>query len=108
MEYYNFPQCCGIKILAKFGHTEFSSHPINHTPEEVNNYLKKEIDYTKKITKQAILMATLNDSQLNVLKDVFIENDFEISNSFYHPNHNTNIYILTRKMFNKEDYGKNN
>jgi len=85
-----FPDCCGIKVISRFHHTNTGG--VNHgmNVEHADRSIKKTISLYKH--RVAILMVALNDDQRKIYHKTLLDNGFKVLNdSIHHPGHGHTI-----------------
>src|SRR6476646_47198 len=90
--------CCGILVLSGFGNTSTAIDRNEYSKEEVSKFLDDKIK-SNEWQRFGIFLATLNQEQYDLFKDLFLERGFISSERNYHPNHDSYIYILTKQMY---------
>lgn len=89
--------CCGAVVFSEFGNTNTAITQTKFTPEEVEKFLvEKEATYRK--FGKSLAIATLNGDQKAILGPTFKKLGWRTASKSYHPNHKTDIYLLTKKL----------
>ncbi len=96
MRSVSIPGCCGGLQLSDFGHTPNAGYQTNHTEEEIEKFLKQNIDANKGY--KGFLVAYLNQHQVDKIGKIFTKCGFKKSKPKMHPGHGNNIYMLTRNL----------
>lgn len=93
----NLPQCCGIVLVSDFGNTQHALNSYKYNCEQVSNFLDNEIKFARS-GRQSMVMATLNDEQMETIGSVFRKKGFRRVANNFHKNHNSTIYVLVKKL----------
>src|SRR5574343_659443 len=96
MKTASVPGCCGAIQLYDFGHTVNSAHQVNHTEEEIDKFLKYNIDVYKH--RVGMLVVYLNEEQVKKIGQIFTKHGFKKSKPKRHPGHGNNISVLTKNL----------
>lgn len=91
-----FPECCGIDIIANFGNDGFATYP--HTKEEIQKYIRP-INKTNGLT-----LIALNEKQVVAFGDIVEAEGFKpLVENFFHPGHMSRITLYGRITFTEEE-----
>lgn len=96
MEVVSFPNCCGAAIATKFGHTDTALFRQRLKVEDVERELKSQADTY--YSRYAFLIATVNDDQYFVYKEMFERLGWYVADKSYHANHDSVIYVMLKNL----------
>jgi len=93
MNSVSFPSCCGINLMINFGHTHTAIYNGHPTKKQIQQFIKKNIEFDKRIP-----IIVLNSEQLKAIKrSTFTELGFKIQLLGLYTGHMNKLYLITKK-----------
>ena len=93
MKSVSFPSCCAINLMIEFGHTRTAIYNGNPTKKEIQEFIKKNTKFNKRIP-----IIILNSEQLKAIKrSTFTELGFKVQLLGLYIGHMNKIYLITKK-----------
>ncbi len=93
------PACCGVHVFTGFGHTAHAARYEQKSRKEIEKFLDDSEEECR-ANDLAMVVCTLNDDQMRAIGESFKKKKWRVLYDGYHPNHDSIIYLLAKKLHN--------